>query len=155
MEGRSMLALILGLTARIYYALRRFMPTNLVLDAIHTRRGLKWGVPTMLLAVPYCFAMLACVGLAETGGSGWLNVLALLFAWNALKFLVAGPVTLVQLHRVRGREGQARHRASRRRAIQRAAVRVGARLSRRLCAGETVESARPLAFAAHRRADED
>ena len=106
-----MFALILGLTARTYYALRRFMPTNLVLDAIHTRRGLKWGVPAMLLAVPYAFAVAVCVGRVEAGGSGWLNVLALLFAWNALKFLGAGPVTLVRLLRVRGREGQARHRA--------------------------------------------
>jgi len=102
-----MFALILGLTARTYYSLRRFMPTNLVLDAIHTRRGLKWGVPAMLLAVPYAFAMAVCVGLVEAGGSGWLNVLALLFAWNALKFLGAGPVTLMRLLRVRGREGRA------------------------------------------------
>ena len=33
--------------------LRRYMPTNILLDAIRTRRGLKWGVPAMLLAVPY------------------------------------------------------------------------------------------------------
>ena len=104
-----MFALILGLTARTYYALRRFMPTNLVLDAIHTRRGLKWGVPAMLLAVPYACAMAVCVGLAEVGGSGWLNALALLLAWNALKFLGAGPVTLVRLLRVRGREGRTGH----------------------------------------------
>ena len=106
-----MFTLILGLAARTYYALRRFMLTNLVLDAIHTRRGLKWGVPAMLLAIPYALAMVMCAGLAKAGGSGWLNVLALLFAWNALKFLVAGPVTLVRLLRVRGREGQARHQA--------------------------------------------
>ena len=108
-----MFALILGLIARTYYSLRRFMPTNLVLDAIHTRRGLKWGVPAMLLAVPYAFAIAACVGALEAGGSGWLNVFTLLFAWNALKFLGAGPVTLVRLLRVRGREGQAEHRAPR------------------------------------------
>jgi hypothetical protein len=106
-----MFALILEFTVRTHSALRRFMPTNLLLDAIHTRRGLKWGVPAMLLAVPYAFAMAVCVGLVEAGGSGWLNVLALLFAWNASKFLGAGPVTLVRLLRVRGREGQARHRA--------------------------------------------
>ena len=106
-----MFALILGIIARTYYSLRRLMPTNLVLDAIHTRRGLKWGVPAMLLAVPYAFTTTACVGLVEAGGSGWLNVFALLFAWNALKFLGAGPVTLVRLLRVRGREGQAAHRA--------------------------------------------
>jgi hypothetical protein len=103
-----MFGLILGLTARTHYALRRFMPTTFVLDAIHTRRGLKWGVPSMLLSVPYALAMVACVGLVESGGSGWLNVLALLFAWNSLKFLVAGPVTLIALFRVRRREAIAR-----------------------------------------------
>ncbi len=30
--------------------LRRYMPTNILLDSIRTPRGLKWGVPVMLLA---------------------------------------------------------------------------------------------------------
>lgn len=38
------------------YFLRRYMPTNMFLDAIRTRRGLKWGVPAMLLALPYLYA---------------------------------------------------------------------------------------------------
>ena len=105
-----MFGLIWAVTARTHYAVRRFMPTNIVLDAVHTRRGLKWGLPVMLLAVPYAFASVFCAGLDEAGGSGWLNALALLFVWNALKFLVAGPVTLIRLLRVRGREAQARRR---------------------------------------------
>jgi hypothetical protein len=36
------------------YFLRRSMPTNIALDAIRTRRGLKWDVPAILLAVPTC-----------------------------------------------------------------------------------------------------
>lgn len=32
--------------------LRQYMPTNILLDAICTPRGLKWGVPAMLLAIP-------------------------------------------------------------------------------------------------------
>ena len=107
-----MFGLIWAVTARTHYAVRRFMPTNIVLDAIHTRRGLKWGLTVMLLAVPDALASVFCAGLAEAGGSGWLNALALLFVWNALKFLVAGPVTLIRLLRVRGREAQARRRAT-------------------------------------------
>ena len=114
-----MFAFILVLTARTYSVLRRFMPTNLVLDAIQTRRGLKWGVPAMLLALPYAFALAMCVGLVEAGGSGWLNVLALLFAWDALKLLAAGPVTLVRLLRARGREGHAEERVPRDSALER------------------------------------
>lgn len=33
--------------------LHRYMPSNIVLDRLRTRRGLKWGVPAMLLAIPY------------------------------------------------------------------------------------------------------
>jgi hypothetical protein len=106
-----MFGLLFCVTARAHYVLRRFMPTNLFLDAIHTRRGLKWGVPAMLLAVPYALAAVFCVGLVEAGSSNWLNLLTLLFAWNALKILVAGPVTLMRLLRVRGREARARRRA--------------------------------------------
>jgi hypothetical protein len=106
-----MFGLIWGVTARAYYSLRRFMPTNILLDGIHTRRGLKWGVPAMILAVPYGVATVLCAGLAGAGGSGWLNALAILFAWNALKVVIAGPVTLLRLIRVRGRESRARRRA--------------------------------------------
>ncbi|WP_166789499.1 hypothetical protein [Cryobacterium sp. TMS1-20-1] len=47
-----MFELILAATARTYSFLRRFMPTALAIDAFNTRRGLNWGVPAMLLAVP-------------------------------------------------------------------------------------------------------
>lgn len=106
-----MFGFILGLTARTHYALRGYMPTNVLLDAIHTRRGLKWGVPAMLLSVPYALAAILCAGLVQAGGSGWLNLLVLLFAWNALKIFVAGPMALIRLLRVRSREATARGRA--------------------------------------------
>ncbi|WP_104190577.1 sulfate permease [Cryobacterium sp. Y82] len=103
-----MFEFILAATARSYYFLRRFMPTNIVIDAINTRRGLKWGVPAMLLAVPYRLAAVYCGGLVEGGGTGWLYVLVLLFVWNALKFLVVGPVSVMRLVSVRVRESRGR-----------------------------------------------
>lgn len=72
------------------YYLRRSMPTNIALDAIRTRRGLMWGVPATLLAVPYLLAASICTNLIADGGPGWLNLLVLLFIWNALKFLIMG-----------------------------------------------------------------
>jgi len=107
-----MFGLIWGVTARIHYAVRGFMPTNVVRDAVHTRRGLKWGVPAMLLAIPYSLAAVFCVGVVEAGGSGWLNLIALLLVWNALKLLIAGPTTFIRLLRVRRREAQVRRRAT-------------------------------------------
>ncbi|WP_241843103.1 sulfate permease [Agromyces albus] len=103
-----MFGFIFAIVVRARVILRRLMPTNLVLDAIHTRRGLKWGVPAMLIAVPYGLAAVYCVGLIERGAAGWLNLVVVLFVWNGLKFLVAGPVTVIQLLHVRAREARAR-----------------------------------------------
>jgi len=96
-----MLRLLWNLSIRVRLFLRTYMPTNILLNALRTRHGLKWGVPAMLIAVPYLLgAWLLTVWIAD-GGPGWLNLLVLLFIWNALKFLVNGPITLVILIRAR------------------------------------------------------
>lgn len=95
-------------SAHTRYFLRRYMPTNIVLDAIRTRRGLKWGVPAMLLAVPYLYAASLLTVLIDDGAPGWLYLLVLLFIWNALKFAIVGPVSVVLLIRVRAAEWRQR-----------------------------------------------
>ena len=106
-----MLRLLWNLSIRVRLFLRTYMPTNILLNALRTRRGLKWGVPAMLIAVPYLLgAWLLTVWIAD-GGPGWLNLLVLLFIWNALKFLVNGPITLVILIRARLAERRDRRRA--------------------------------------------
>lgn len=99
-----MIRLLWALSVRTRYFLRRYMPTNILLDLIRTRRGLKWGIPAMLLAAPYLLAASICTDLVADGGPGWLNLLVLLFCWNAFKFLVMGPVSLVALICIRIRE---------------------------------------------------
>ena len=91
--------------------LRRYMPTNILLDAIRTRRGLKWGVPAMLLAAPYLLAASTFTTLIANGGPGWLNLLVLLCAWNSIKLTLNGPITVVLLIRCRIQEAVARRRA--------------------------------------------
>lgn len=85
--------------------LRRRMPTNILLDKIRTRRGLRWGIPAMLLlGGGYIFAAAMCVTLIR---NGWHESLYLLFAlllWNGFKFLWIGPVSLAILARARIRE---------------------------------------------------
>jgi hypothetical protein len=108
-----MLRLLWAASVRTRYFLRRYMPTNILLDVIRTRRGLKWGIPAMLLAVPYLLAASICTDLIADGGPGWLNLLVLLFIWNAMKFLIMGPVSLALLVRVRVQEVAARRRARR------------------------------------------
>lgn len=69
--------------------------------------------PAMLLAVPYLLLASICANPVADGGPGWLNLLVLLFVWNALKFIVMGPVSFALLVRVRIREAVARRRARR------------------------------------------
>ncbi|MGD9676530.1 MAG: sulfate permease, partial [Candidatus Bipolaricaulia bacterium] len=45
------------------------------------------------------------------GGPGWLNLIVLLFIWNAIKFIIMGPISFVLLTRARIQESVARRRA--------------------------------------------
>ncbi|WP_241988510.1 hypothetical protein [Cryobacterium sp. TMT1-3] len=86
------------------------MPTAIVIDAINTRRGLKWGVPAMLLAVPYALAAVYCRAQVDAGGPSWLNLLVILCLWNTLKLLLIGPISLLKLMAARVREAVAGRR---------------------------------------------
>lgn len=99
-----MFQLLIAFVSRIYTFFQRTMPTNMIIRATHTRRGLKWGVPAMLLAVLYVVIGATFAQWVADGAPGWINLLVLVCLWNALKFVVNGPVTLVRLVRVRAIE---------------------------------------------------
>lgn len=90
--------------------LRKWMPTNILLDKLRTRSGLKWGIPTMLLGVVYLLIAVTCTGLIEQGWSKWLYLVFFLALWNALKFLLFGPWSVLLLVRARARETNVRRR---------------------------------------------
>ena len=87
---------------------RDYMPSNRLLAAIRTRRGLKWGMPAMLVALPYILIASICSGAAADGGPGWLHLIVLWACWNALKFIIMGPVSVALLIRARLREAPVR-----------------------------------------------
>lgn len=89
------------------------VPTNLLIAATRTRRRLRWGIPAMLLAIPYLLAAYWCVTTIEAGGPGWLNLLVLLCGWNSIKLTLNGPITVILLARARIREVVARRCARR------------------------------------------
>ncbi|MGO3778052.1 MAG: sulfate permease [Canibacter sp.] len=93
--------------------LRKWMPTNIPLDRLRTRRGLKWGVPTMLLGIIYLFVAAVSTTLIDRGGSPWLYLVFFLALWNALKFLLFGPWSVVLLIRTRSHEARDRKLARR------------------------------------------
>ncbi|MEU6855569.1 sulfate permease [Rothia kristinae] len=108
-----MIRLTWNLSQKIAPILRAWLPTNVLRDAIRTRRGLKWGLPCMLLAAPYLYAAAICRELIEDGGPGWLNLLVILFIWNTFKMLWIGPTSLIMLILARRREHTQQRQATR------------------------------------------
>lgn len=98
-----MFRLIWALSVRTHSFLS-YAPTNLLIAATRTRRGLRWGIPAMLLAIPYLLAAYWCVTTIEAGGPGWLNLVVLLCGWNSIKLTLNGPITLILLMRTRIRK---------------------------------------------------
>lgn len=99
-----MFRLIWNAGIRIRAFMRLWMPTNILLDALRTSRGLRWGVPAMLLAVGYFAIAYWCTTLIDAGAPGWLHLIVPLCIINAFKFLIHGPISLVRLIRVRRSE---------------------------------------------------
>lgn len=114
-----MFRLIWAANIYIRYFLRRYAPTNVTLDAIRTRRGMKWGVPAMLLAVPYLHVASVITILINDGAPRWLHLVVLLLVWDAMKFAFMGPVSLVLLLRAKATETRDR------RAFRRAVIAIG------------------------------
>jgi hypothetical protein len=105
-----MIRLIWTLSVHTRYYLRRYMPTNRLLDAIRRRDNLKWGIPAMLLAAPYLLIASICTNAVANGGPGWLHLVVLWAVWNSMKFIIMGPVSVLLLVRARTQEAITRRR---------------------------------------------
>jgi hypothetical protein len=93
-KENTMLALMWNLSAALTGYLRHYMPANRTVDWLRTPPGLKWAIPVALVAtLTYLFAMSICATTVKQGGPGCLNVLVLLFAWNAFKFAMMAVLT--------------------------------------------------------------
>ena len=95
-----MIALMWNLSTAVRGYLRYYMPTNVLLDRIRTRRGLKWGVPVAFVLVPaYLYTASLAATVVKQGWPGWLNVFVLLFLWNAMKFAAMVAWSVARLGR--------------------------------------------------------
>lgn len=95
------------------HSILSYAPTNLLIAATRTRRGLCWGVPAILVAVPYWFVANWCITTIDSGGPSWLNLLVFLATWNMLKLIVNGPITALLLLHTWTREAAIRCRTHR------------------------------------------
>ena len=100
-----MIALMWHASTAIREYLRTYMPSNIVLDLIRTRRGLKFGVPVALVLVPSLLDVASLISmLVATGAPAWLHLLVLILLWDAMKFAAMGLLSVVLLARARLRE---------------------------------------------------
>ena len=107
-----MLRTILVASIRTRGILRTLLPSNILLDFIRTRAGLKWGMPAMLISVVHFAIAYGCTVAIDNGRPGWLHLVFLVCVWSAFKFLIMGPVSLVLLANARGVERVQRQRAA-------------------------------------------
>jgi hypothetical protein len=92
-----MFALLWNVSAAFRGYLRFYMPTNLAVDRLRGPLGPKWAIPVSLIAtLSYLFALSVCATIVERGGPTYLNLLVLLFAWNAIKFAATGVLSPAQ-----------------------------------------------------------
>jgi len=96
-----MIRLLWAISPIIRDFLYRWMPTNRLLAAIRTPRGLKWGVPAMGIDVLYFLAAAALTSAVRNGAPEWLYAVVVLFIWNAFKFMWIGPMSVLSLVRAR------------------------------------------------------
>lgn len=76
------------------------------MDRLRGARRRWWAIPVSLIAtLSYIFAMSVCATIVERGGPAYLNLLVLLFAWNAVKFAATGVLIPTQWSMLRLRLG--------------------------------------------------
>ncbi|GAA3528319.1 hypothetical protein AFL01nite_02480 [Aeromicrobium flavum] len=86
-----MIGLYFQVAFGLHGLLQRHAPTNTLLRAVRARTGSPWlPVATLLVGVGYFCATRTCVAIVESGGPGWMNLLVLLFGWNAIKLGISG-----------------------------------------------------------------
>ncbi len=89
-----MFALIVQLATTIRDMLSH-APSNRLGLRLRTRGGLGSALTAIAAGAAYLYMAAICTMLLDRGGPGWLNVLVLLFIWNAFKLALAGPAILV------------------------------------------------------------
>ncbi|MBC9943185.1 sulfate permease [Leucobacter sp. cx-328] len=101
-----MLALIWHLSSFANDLLQRYAPTNRLIWFLRRRENLRYGVLAMLFSVPYLLIARGALALIGVGAPEWLYLVFILCIWNAIKFLVWGPISLLFLTKARFREAE-------------------------------------------------
>jgi len=99
--------------AAVYRWCQRWLPSNILVRRVRTRRGLRWGMPLALLGLVYFIVGVGCFGAVQLGGSPWWYIGVAVCWWTALKLVGHGLYASVMLPIVRAQESLAVRRAIR------------------------------------------
>lgn len=97
--------------ARVHAWCQRWLPSNRIVRHLHTRRGLRWGLPATLLGTIYFIVGIACLGAVHLGHTEWFYLGMAICWWNAVKLTGHGLYATIALLIVRARENLAVRRA--------------------------------------------
>lgn len=89
-----MLALLWNLSTAIRDHLRYYMPTNIAVDTVRSHPRRPWTIPLVVVAVPgYLYVASVTTTLIKRGGPDYLNLLVILFVWDAMKLVWVTALT--------------------------------------------------------------
>jgi len=100
-----------GLSATVSILLKYTLGLRL-LARIRQRNGLKWGIPAMLVAVPYFLMASTCTQIIDSGGPRALYLVVLWCVVIGGAFVLMGPVSILLLVTARVKEALVRRRAA-------------------------------------------
>ncbi len=106
-----MLSVRLAATAHAY--VDAYAPTNILIRTLRTTEAQRLALPiSALLVIAYGLLGAWLTSIIDSGGPAWLNPLALLCAWNTIKFAwVAVASAAASVRRVIARPLRSRRRA--------------------------------------------
>ena len=113
-----MLSIGFTIATYLHAFFQAFMPTNIFINAVRTRRGMKWGMLAWATLPIYYFIGTHITDYLAAGGPGWLNLVVLVIIWDIIKMFLLGPFSVMWLIGARFREFRAR------RAMRRASARL-------------------------------
>lgn len=105
----GILTLALNASILIYRA-TRFLLGNYLLALLRERKYLKYGVPAMLLAIPYLWFAFWLNDRIQAGAPLWLYIFVIGCGFSGARFIVFGPWSLLLLAKARTAEAWAARR---------------------------------------------
>lgn len=91
----------------------RWCPSNLLLNHVRTRRGLRWGLPLVAVGYGYLYAGGSLLSMINSGHSRSLYVAAVICCWSGVKLVLGGLYAAARIVCVRSRENLVIRRALR------------------------------------------